>query len=295
MSFFNRKRQYLVGSVILLLLGTWPSCAEEPVRLTTDGRLKATPVFMRGGTELVFAVLENPKMFRLMTMRLADRSVEPLRQEATMAEFEPACSRDGRYCAFVRQRGVLSLSVAILDKQSNTLVEVLPPPGFAGLRSPTFSPDNSRVLYSFADENRQQIFSTNLQATDPQKLTDSLGINNWPNCSPDGKEIVFSSSRDGNFEIYLMQCDGSNAQRLTHNPLQDIRPRFSPDGKRIVFVGHRDGNSEIYVMDRDGTNLARVTHHPERDDYPDWHTDGKRLVVVSERGGRHDLYLVSVP
>ena len=62
MSFFNRKRQYLVGSVILLLLGTWPSCAEEPVRLTSDGRLKATPVFTQGGTELVFAVLENPKL-----------------------------------------------------------------------------------------------------------------------------------------------------------------------------------------------------------------------------------------
>lgn len=295
MSFFDRKRQYLVGSMILLLLGPWPSCAEEPVRLTSDGRLKATPVFSHDGTELVFAVLENPKMFRLMTMQLADRSVEPLRKAATTAEFEPACSRDGRYCAFVRQRGVLRLSVAILDKQTDTLVEVLPPPGFAGMRSPTFSPDNSRVLYSFADESRQQIFSTDLRANDPQKLTNSPGINNWPNFSPDGKEIVFGSSRDGNFDIYLMQCDGSNVQRLTHNPVQDIRPRFSPDGKRIVFVGHRHGNSEIYVMDRDGTNLVRVTHHPERDDYPDWHTDGKQLVVVSERGGRHDLYLVRVP
>jgi len=267
----------------------------DPVRLTSDGILKMSPVFSKRGTELIYAVLENPGRFRLIRMNLADRTTESLRKDASTAEFEPACSPDGRYCAFVRQRGVLSLSVAILDRQTNSLMEVMPPSGFAGMRSPAISSDNSRVLYSFADGGQQNIYSTNLQAEDPQKLTESVGINNWPCFSPDGKWIVFGSSRDGNFEIYVMKSDGSEAKRMTHSPFQDIRPRFSPDGQRIVFVSHRDGNSEIYVINVDGTGLTRITNHAERDDYPEWHSDGKRLVIVSERNGQHDLYLMDVP
>jgi len=267
----------------------------EPVRLTRDGILKASPVFSKKSTELIYAVLENPRRFRLMRMDLADRTTKSLRKDASTAEFEPASSGDGRYCAFVRQRGVLSLSMAILDRQTNSLVEVLPPSGFAGMRSPAISPDNSRVLYSLADGGRQHIYSTNLRAENPQKLSDSPGISNWPGFSPDGKLIVFGSSRDGNFEIYVMQSDGSEVKRLTHNPFQDIRPRFSPDGLRIAFVSHRDGNSEVYLINVDGTGLTRVTNHSERDDYPEWHSDGNRLVMVSERNGQHDLYLTDVP
>ena len=282
-------------AVLVLISGTVLPSFADSVQLTSDGILKTSPVFCKQSTELIYAVLENPKRFRLMKMSLENLSTESLREEASTAEFEPACSRDGRYCAFVRQRGVLSLSMAILDRQSNSLVEVMPPAGFAGMRSPTFSPDNSCVLYSFADGGRQHIYSTNLQAQDPTKLTDNDGINNWPCFSPDGKRIVFGSSRDGDFEIYVMRSDGSHAKRITHSPFQDIRPRFSPDGKHIAFVSHRDGNSEIYVISVDGTDLTRITHHSERDDYPEWHSDGKRLVIVSERDGRHDLYLVSVP
>ena len=295
MSFFDMKFPQLAWGAILILHGAWTSFAEEPIRLTSDGRLKATPVFVSGGAELVYAVLENPKMYRLMRMRLADRSVQPLRKEASSAEFEPACSRDGRYFAFIRQRGVLSLSLSILDTQTKTLAEVLPPPGFAGMRSPAISPDNSQVLYSFAEDGRQQIYATNIQADEPTRLTNSPGVNNWPCFSPDGKQVVFGSSRDGNFDIYLMKSDGSDVRRLTRNPLQDIRPRFSPDGRRIAFVSHRDGNAEIYVIDPDASRLERVTNHPERDDYPDWHADGNRLVIVSERSGQHDLYLVRAP
>lgn len=285
----------MAWSAVLLLLLARPSRPGERVRLTDDGRLKASPSFTNGGTELVFAVLENPKRYRLMRMKMADRSVQPLRADASSAEFEPACSRDGRYCAFVRQRGVLSLSLAILDTRSGAVAEVMPPSGFAGMRSPAISPDNSRVLYSFADGGRQQIYSTTMQAEDSRKLTDSLGINNWPSYSPDGKRIAFGSSREGNFEIHVMNRDGNDVRRLTDSPSQDIRPSFAPDGKRIAFVSHRDGNAEIYLIDSDGANLARLTHHPERDDYPTWRPDGKRLVIVSERSGRHDLYLTPVP
>lgn len=264
-------------------------------QLTFDGRFKATPVFAKGGDEIVFVVLDNPALLRLMRLSLPDGKVTPMHDEPLKSQFDPDCTPDGRYYVFAHTQAILSVPIIIRDTMTNKDATVPPGTGFSALRSPAISRDGSRVAYSYADEGKQQIFSVNNQAGDRKKLTDSPGFNNWPDFSPDGKQIVFSSTRDGNFEIYVMSVDGSDQQRLTDCPFQDIRPKFSPDGNRIAFTSARDGNFEIYVMNRDGSNLQRVTNHPERDDYAAWHPDGKRLVMVSERNGRHDLYLVDVP
>jgi len=269
--------------------------AAEPVRLTTDGRLKTDLVFLPGGTELAFSVQDEPILFKLMKLSLATGAVEPLHADAQKNEFELAISRDGRYRAFVQSRGNLSLALVIRDTQENKDAEVPPAGGFAGMRSPTFTPDGGRVLFSFPEESRQTIFSVNLQGGDRQELTRGPGINNWPEFNPAGNRIVFSSTRDGDYEIYTMAPDGSDVQRLTKSPRQDIRPRYSPDGKRIAFTSARDGNYEIYLMRADGSHVQRLTNHPERDDYPAWHPDGRRIAILSERDGQPDIYLHVVP
>ena len=294
MSWYDRVACLIVCLSVFACFPSSETVSAETRQLTHDGILKASPTVCLQTQEVIYAKLVDPKQYRLMRLQLPSGSSEPLRPTATSAEFEPACSDDGRYCAFIRQQGVLSLSMTILDRQTDSLAEIKPPPGFAGMRSPTIAPDNSRVLYSFADGGRQHIFATDLKASEPTQLTDSDGIDNWPHYSPNGNQIVFGSSRSGSFDIFTMAVDGSNVKQITNHPLQDIRPRFSPDSSRIAFVSHRDGNSEIYVVNNDGSNLIRVTNHPERDDYPTWHPNGQELIIVSERNGKYDLYLVGV-
>lgn len=269
--------------------------AGKPLRLTLDGRQKSSPVFRDGGKELVYVEFVDPKLFQLRRLVLADGTNEPLHANASAAEFEPAFSADGECYAFLKLRGVLSISIIVRDKKGTPLSEILPGEGFCGYRSPALAPDHSRVAFSYAEQGTQQIFTSRLNGEDRKALTESRGISNWPAYSPDGRSIAFGSSRDGNFEIYAMNVDGSNVRRLTSNPFQDLRPRYSPDGQRIAFTSHRDGNAEIYVMNADGSAQVRLTNSPDRDDYPEWHPDGKRLVVVSERGGLQDLYLMDVP
>lgn len=271
------------------------AAASEPVRLTEDGRLKSDPVFISGGKQLVFTLLEQDDQLRLMRMTMRDRKVEQLHKDVTKSEFEPAFSPDGRFYAFVQSRGNLNLALVIKDAAQGNQSEVPPGGGFSGLRSPAITPDGKRVLYCYPEAGRQHIFSVNMEAKDKKQLTDSGGVNNWPSISRDGKQIVFGSTRDGNYEIYVMNADGRNVRRLTDSPRQDIRPEFSPDGKQIAFTSSRDGNYEVYVMNADGSDLRPITKHRERDDYATWHPDGKRLAVVSERAGRHDLYLFDVP
>jgi len=281
-----------VALAVLVALAGGTCAAEGPVRLTPDGRLKFSPVVVSGGREIVYVELANPTLYRLSRLNLADGSTVPLHADAQTSEFEPAFTSDGKIYAYLKTSGVLRVNLVIQEVGGAKRGEVPPADGFSGMRSPALAPDRERVVYSFHDGGRQQLFEVDFSGKSKWALTDSAGINNWPAFSPDGREIVFGSSRDGDFEIYRMPAAGGAAQRLTFSPKQDIRPRFSPDGKRIAFTSHRDGNAEIYVMNVDGSQQRRLTDSPDRDDYCDWYPDGKRLVIVSERAGRHDLYAI---
>ena len=278
-----------------LIIGHAPDavCAAEPVQLTTDHLFKRDPVFVGRGTEIVYVVLSRPEQLRLMRLTLADGSSQPLHKDETRSELEPAFSSNGRFYAFLQSRTAASVAIVIRDTQRGQHTEIPPLSGFAGIRSPCFSPDGKRLIYCLGEEGRQKIFSVNTAAGDLKTLLDGPGINNWPSFSPDGAQLLFGSTRDGNYEIYLANADGSGVRRITNHPSQDIRPRFSPDGQQIAFTSNRDGNYEVYVMRVDGSNVTRITDHPERDDFPAWHPDGQRLVMMSERAGRYDLYLVS--
>lgn len=271
-------------------------CADEAVRLTEDGRVKRDLEFLnQQGTELIYVQLDRPNRLRLMKLNVVNGQSTPLHPDETRSEFEPAVSSDGRYLAFVQNRGNLSLALVVRDLVENKTSELPPGGGFSGVHSPAFSKDNSAVCFSYPEERRQLLFTVDLDCRNRRTVVDSTGINNWPDYSPDGKWLVFSSTRDDDYEIYVSHADGSNARRLTASPGQDIRPRFSPDGRRISFTSNRDGNYEIYCMAVDGGDLKRVTDHPEQDDYAIWHPDGRNLVMISERNGRSDVYSVARP
>ncbi|MBM4074985.1 MAG: hypothetical protein FJ267_05005 [Planctomycetes bacterium] len=268
---------------------------DEPKRLTHSSRLKFSPFFRDNGNEVVFVELTDPSLYRIQKLVISDGKCTHLHPDATTSEFEPIGSPDGESYAYLKTQGVLSVGIATRDRQGRDIGWIAPESGLFGFRSPTLAPGSTQIAFAFPEKRTQQIVTSKLNGTERLFLTNSVGLNNWPNYSPDGKSIAFGSSRDGNFEIYVMDSDGNNVRRLTNHPFQDIRPRFSPDGKRIAFTSHRDGNAETYVMNSDGSQLVRITSHVERDDYPEWHPDGRQLITVSEREGNFDLYLWSVP
>jgi len=281
-----------IATIVIVVFAVSTVGRSDEKQLTTDGRVKSSPVFVgQSDSEIVYAVEDSPVQIRLMRLNLADGTQTPLHPLQKNSEFEPSFSADGRWLSYVQSRGNLSLAIVIRDQSQQTEAIIKPAGGFSGPRGPMLTADGSGLLYCFADKDGQQIMFADTRGENRRVVIDTPGISTAPHFAPDGKTFVFSSTRDGNYEIYSAQVDGHEIHRLTDQPRQDLRPRFSSDGQQIAFTSARDGNYEIYVMRADGSDLRRITENPERDDYACWDPSGKHLLYVSERDGRYDLYL----
>ncbi len=134
-----------------------------------------------------------------------------------------------------------------------------------------------------------EIYATTLRSSEPVRLTDAPGNDQFLAWSPDGTRIAFESSRVSgaetttDYDIFVMDADGSNVTRLTFVPGFDAIPVWSPDGSKIAFTSARDGDFEIYVMDADGSDQTRVTHSPGWDFAFSW--CGDLIALNSDRGG----------
>jgi Tol biopolymer transport system component len=281
-------------AILIAFAAVGPASGGEPVRLTTDGTLKLSPVFIGKGDEIAFASHESPNLVAIVLLKLSDGTRRRMHPSVVNHQFDPAFSGDGRLHAFARSSTSPQTVLVIQNTHDKKESVFRPRESRATVRNPSVAPDGSRVVFSLSDVGGHQINSVNAQAQDLKRLTDAAGMNAWPAYSPDAQKIAFGSSRTGDFEIYVMNADGTNLNRLTRSPGLDVRPAWSHDGTLLAFTSNRDGNYEIYVMNADGSHLRNVTSHPARDDHPAWHPD-RRLLFVSDRDGGSDLYLDAAP
>ena len=178
---------------------------------------------------------------------------------------------------------------------------------------PDYSQGYVWPIYSSYD-----IYTANLDGSNPQQLTKTPGYDAEATISRDGKKIVFTSMRNGDLDIYTMDADGSNVKQLTHELGYDGGPFWSFDGKKIVYRAEhpttpeqiadykallakgliRPGNLEIWVMDADGSHKYQVTHNGAANFAPFWHPDGKRIIFASNQADSKnardfDLYIIN--
>lgn len=126
---------------------------------------------------------------------------------------------------------------------------------------PSYSPDGNKILWRriLTDTTNprgynSEIFSSNLDGTNVQNLSQNEAFDGYPEWSPDGKHIVFVSTRGGEdiFQerLFIMDADGTNVRQLTHNKKgeEDNRPNWSRDGQYIAFNKVNADGSRIYIM-----------------------------------------------
>jgi Tol biopolymer transport system component len=185
-------------------------------------------------------------------------------------------------------------------------------------RSPTFSPDGTRIAFVSDREGNSDVFIMDADGSHQQNLTNHDREDGEPTFSPDGLHIAFTRAMGRsddwmrrNDEVFTMDVHGNHQTRLTHNTDytgDDNSPVYTPDGRSIIFVSTRPGcaplqpeypelgyscaSPKIREMFSNGTGQVRLTSTKDQhESEPDVSPDGIRIVfadggmVVMNRDG----------
>lgn len=212
----------------------------EQTRLTNSPEVDLYPNWSPDGKHIAFTSYQDDNS-EIYVMNVDGRGQTRLTNNPA-SDFWPVWSPDGTHIAFISDRNnpdtecmfsgcLYDIYVISVSENSGQLTIVgeliqLHPTNsyFINLYSVSWSPDGSKIVSHFVDDETYDIFVINVDGSDPMYLTDNSENDFAPVWSPDGTRIAFTSERDGNPEIYIMDIDGSNQIRLTNDPAGDFQP-----------------------------------------------------------------------
>lgn len=118
---------------------------------------------------------------------------------------------------------------------------------------PAQSTTDTRLIHSPAVSARHLAFTyaedlwvSNVDGSNPRRLTIDGGVESNPVFSPDGALIAFSAEYDGNMDVFVVPTGGGIPKRLTWHPSPDIVRDFTPDGKAVLFNSHRTNHTRAH-------------------------------------------------
>lgn len=266
------------------------------LRQLTFGGENAEAYWSPDGRELIFQAtrgdLECDQIFRLEVPGSDEEIPEP----------RLVSTGEGRTtCAYFHASGDRILYASTHEAGSDC-----PPP-----------PDRSQG-YVWALYDGYEIYSAELDGSDPIALTDNDVYDAEATVCPVDGSILFTSTRDGDLELYRMDADGSNVKRLTEAPGYDGGAFFSADCSRIVWRASRPPEGEvledyrsllaqglvrpskleIWVANADGSEPRQVTYLDAASFAPYFYPSGDRILFSSNygdsRGREFDLWAIDV-
>ena len=216
----------------------------------------------------------------------------------------PNWSPDGQQIVFGSGRdGRTDSEIFAMDADGTDQTNLTNTPELVHDRSPTFSPDGTKIAYYSNREVPVGIYVMNADGTDPTRLTTDQVIGVEPRFSPDGARIAFMSSV---FDTYVMNADGTGLTNLTNyedamSMVPVFPPVFLPDAGKMAVKGKgASGDDEIYAVSTDGADRTNLTNDPNaHDTQPSFSPDGEKMAFAkagNDESGNYvsEIYLMNL-
>ena len=245
-----------------------------PVKLAEDGEVHG---WSPDGALIAITTLDpdqsgcnvsSQSCFAEISLSRADGQGQPV---SLGSGSSPNWSADGKRLLFYRLiRGpiarppgppsieVTAKEICVADAATGetTVLASLGPAAFFG--SPTWSPDESRVLFYFGEPGAPSLYVVKADGSEPPvKLAD--GSSPSADWSPDSRTIAYSC---GDY-ICIVPADGSGPPRRL---VPARNPNWSPDGSRIAVEAGLHPDFEVWLIDPEtGQGIILVDGQ-----LPDW-------------------------
>jgi TolB protein len=274
------------------LIGPHGLAAQGPTKLT--GIRFSYPTYVSGGDILYESMAAGSwDVYRIPGSGMDDAGSTILRiTDSPALERMPAMSPDGRYIAFISDRGgnfdVWRMNADGSDPVQLTRTDV------AEIH-PFWTPDARRIVFNrrVAGARVYAIWSMAADGSDPQVLLQDSDLNSYAQVSPDGRFMVFDKwwDNDGtNGEIMVMELATRKLRRMTENHVYDGYPAWFPDSRHIVYSSEVGGVFKLFRMDVTTGVRTQLTFGPGNDQRADVSPDGTRVLFNRDMDNSIEIF-----
>ncbi len=164
-------------------------------------------------------------------------------------------------------------------------------------RSPRFSPDGNRVVFSGVRvDGFTDLYVLNPSTGDYEPITDDQYCDIDPAYSPDGQQVVFASDRGsdgrlGAMNLFTVDLVTGRPSQLTFGRCRDQSPDWTEHG--IYFSSDREGTFNIYLLDQEG-RLSRQSTYVTGALEPRLSSDGAKLIYTGYQDLAFQIYQTDV-
>ncbi|MEO1262876.1 MAG: hypothetical protein AAFZ15_28975 [Bacteroidota bacterium] len=188
----------------------------------------------------------------------------------------PALSPNGKYIAFLSEKGLFSIDLYIADAITGEIVKNIHSATKSGHlddlnfieSAGTWSPRSDRLAFAGVRKGSNVLVIKDIKG----KLLESFEIEGVPAFSnpawsPDGKSIVVSGLKDGQVDLYQVFLKNKKVVQLTNDKYSEMAPAWNADGTLLTFA--TDQLSMDRKDDRWTFNLAIMEFNVSVNGLPD--------------------------
>jgi Tol biopolymer transport system component len=209
-----------------------PSAAPRPV--TAGAGLKSNPIFVAGGTHVVYTLGADSIAIR----EIASGTTR------TFAGTAPAVSGDGSTLGFLVRTGAeFTINALTIGTAEPTIVKRSTRP----MATPVPSPDGRRIAHVVMLREDWELFVIGRDGQGDTRLSREIQHDILPRWVSDNRVLAVKGEARHR-RSYMYDATTGEATRLHHNnTVRTVAPEYewavSPDGTRILIVADRDGDT----------------------------------------------------